>query len=350
MVNKYTALTGLSELGNHLNVIKTIKVNNSSLTPDSDKAVNIDLTGYALKGDTLKYINERPYTPVNLNKPVGGKIFYVDDTSTAEYRFFDTEGNVITDAIGAGSTPAYYLRTSKGNGKDKYYVYNDQALGYVGPVEDPSIPWYEGSFIPRLWTYAENGEPVYNSLGTSDGIGTGRANTELVMAADNGKYITNNIDDNFEASHYEGKNCETVWYAIQQMRDEKIGDCDDWFLPSRSELEELRKAIGFVQLTTSDDPVVVPVGAVTGGVIAGTADGEVHYTDFENRVGEDRRVCYPSENKFWDPKYFFWSSSELSDSTALGWVGMFQAWIDDKYPIPKDMVYGLSGVIGVRAF
>ncbi len=337
MVNKYTALTGLSELGNHLDVIKTVKVNNSSLTPDSNKAVNIDLTGYALKSDTLKYINERPYTPIPANlKHVGGKIFYVDDTSTAEYQFFDTDGNVITDVIGAGSTPAYYLRTSEGNGKDKYYVYHDQAI--IGPMD-----------TPLLWTYAEDGAAVYNSLGTSDGIGTGRANTELVMAADNGKYITNDIDDEYEAKWYDGMNCETVWYVIQQMRNEKVGGCDDWFVPSKSELEELRKAIGFVELTTSDDPVVVPVGAVTGGVIAGTADGEVHYTDYTDEwTDANRRVCYPSENKFWDPSYAFWSSSESSEDSnecAASWNGMMQVLLDTGFP--KD---GGSGVIGVRAF
>lgn len=44
-----TKLSGIAE-GAEVNVISTIKVNNTALTPSS-KAVNIDLTGYALKSD-----------------------------------------------------------------------------------------------------------------------------------------------------------------------------------------------------------------------------------------------------------------------------------------------------------
>lgn len=42
---------GLTATGGQANVIETVKVNGTALTPDASKAVNIDLSGYATKSD-----------------------------------------------------------------------------------------------------------------------------------------------------------------------------------------------------------------------------------------------------------------------------------------------------------
>ena len=239
--------------------------------------------------------------------PVGGKIFYIDSSSDEVVKFYDANGDIMEN-VAVGDTPFAYKVVSQGtSGRDKYYVFHDQL------------------FTSKRWTYYENGEYVYNSLGVENGIGKGKSNTALVMSADNGKYIT--PDSNGEA---------TCWYIIKQMRDNLYGGCDDWFLPSRAELEELRKAIGFQVITTSDDPVVLSAGAVTGGSIAGTADGNTHYRD-----SDTTRTCYPSATKFLDNH--FWSSSEYSAQDAWTWNYYNQAWHNSG----KGSGYGVAGV---RAF
>ena len=222
--------------------------------------------------------------------PVGGKIFYIDETSDRVVEFYDQYGDLIEN-VSVGDSPYAYKVVSEGSsGKDKYYVYWDEM------------------FTSKRWTYYENGSYVYNSLGTQDGIGKGKGNTAIVMAADSGKYITN--DSNGVA---------TLWYTLKQMRDNKYGGCDDWFVPSKAEIEELRKAIGFQVVTTSDDPVILSAGAVTGGVIAGTADGQAHYRDYSTT-----RTCYPSATKFLDN--YIWASSEYSAQGAWFWHYGAQVW------------------------
>lgn len=145
---------------------------------------------------------------------VGGTIFYIDSTATgATYHFYDQYGEEISD-VAVGDSP--YAYTVEGTpSKDKYYVFNPSAV--IGS---------------KRWTYYSNGEYVYNSLGTADGIGKGKTNTTTVMAADDGAYITN--DSNGVA---------TIWYELKQFRDNKVGNCDDWFIPSKAELEALRTAV-----------------------------------------------------------------------------------------------------------
>ena len=136
------------------------------------------------------------------------------------------------------------------------------------------------------------------------------------MARDNGAYVTANSNG-----------YPTIWYQLQQTRLAKAGGCDDWFVPSRSEIEELRKAIGFQVITTSDEPVILPAGKVTGGVIAGKADGQAHYRD---RPSSTVRTCYPSDTKFLNN--YIWGSSENSSQYAWNWGYGGQGWnYDDKY-------------------
>lgn len=268
-------------------------------------AVTLKENVYGMTGTGRKVrIGHVTETEVDLF-PVGGKIFYIDSTSDEVVEFYDQYGDVIEN-VAVGDSPYAYKILTAGT-KDKYYVY------------------YDSLYTSKRWTYYENGAYVYNSLGTENGIGKGKSNTTLVMSADSGKYVTNNSNG-----------VATCWYTIKEMRDNLVGGCDDWFLPSKAELEELRKAIGFQVVTTSDDPVILSAGAVTGGVIAGTADGQAHYKDYNTT-----RTCYPSATKFLDN--YMWSSSEYSAQDAWLWNCTYQNW--DNYN--KDYNYS---VCAVRAF
>ena len=239
--------------------------------------------------------------------PVGGTIFWIDPDSDEEVEFFDQYGDLIP-SVSIGDKPFAYRVTSQGqSGKDKYYVYHDQL------------------FTSKRWTYYENGAYVYNSLGTKTGVGEGKKNTQIVMNADSGKYITN--DSNGVA---------TIWYTLQQARTNKYGGCDDWFVPSDGEIEELRKAIGFVKLPSSDPAPTMSAGAVTGGNIAGEADGQVHAYEYNGY-----KTYYPSATKFLNS--YIWASSDYSASIAWLWSYSLQAWNSN----PKND--NLS-VFGVRAF
>ena len=165
-----------------------------------------------------------PSTPTDLT-PVGGTIFYIDDTVDGVYEFFDACGNRI-ESVQVGDRPHAYRVIEKGS-KDKYYVYHDEVYDKLE------------------WTYYNGDVPVYESLDdTSGDIGSGKITTGIAMAKDNGAYITAN----------------TIWYQLQMIRDAKVGGCNDWFIPSVYEINELREAI--------------LLGSVTGGKIAGSYYGE----------------------------------------------------------------------------
>ena len=191
-------------------------------------------------------------------KPVGGTIFYIDDTADGEYQFFDTWGNLIEN-VRVGDRPYYYRVIKKGS-KDKYYVYYDEV------------------FDKLRWTYYKDNNYVHESLSTSGNTGSGKANTEIVMAKDSGTYIT--PDSN---------RTSTIWYRLQQVRSDKGTGCDDWFVPSIDELELLRLAI--------------KSGSVTGGIVAGSSYNK---SIFNNK--------------------WLWSSSEFLSQRAWYWHHVHQCW------------------------
>ena len=239
---------------------------------------------------------------------VGGKIFYIDETADGTFEFYDYNENLIHD-VKVGDSPYAYRVIVPGT-KDKYYVYHDEM------------------YTSKRWTYYKDGAYVYDAIGSlSQTIGTGKANTDIMMARDNGAYVT--ADSN---------GTPTIWYQLQQTRLAKAGGCDDWFIPSRLEMEELRKAIGFQVVTPADEPIILPAGKVTGGVIAGTADGQAHYRDYESN---NTRTCYPSETKFLNN--YIWSSSESSSQSAWLWNYTNQVWGN----VSKS---GNSSVFFARAF
>lgn len=195
-------------------------------------------------------------------KAVGGTIFYIDDKADGIYEFFDVDGNLIKD-VKVGDKPYYYRVLEKGS-KDKYYVYHDEM------------------HMAKRWAYYKNESFVYSAIDSlGKGIGKGKTNTEIMMARDNGAYVTAN-----------SSGCPTIWYQLQRARDAKVSGCDDWFVPSKNEIEALR--------------VAIKSGSITGGEIAGDSYDE---SIFSKSHG-----------------YCFWSSSGYSSQYAWLWYSLNQGW------------------------
>ena len=209
-------------------------------------------------------------------KRVGGTIFYIDNAIHSVYEFFDINGNLIEN-VQMGDKPYAYRIISKDSG-DKYYVYHDEL--YTSNMR---------------WAYYKEGEFVLESLNTLNVAGLGKANTEIVMTKDNGAYIAEDSDG-----------YPTIWYQLQQVRNAKVGDCNDWFIPSRGEVEELRLAI--------------KSGIITGGTIAGPLYGKSVFSD-----------------------NYIWTSSEYSSQNAWIWDCDSQSW-------DYDTKNGYDSVFFVRAF
>ena len=194
--------------------------------------------------------------------PVGGTIFYIDDKADGIYEFFDVDGNLIKD-VKVGDRPHAYRVVKKGS-VDKYYVYHDEM------------------HMAKRWAYYKDGSFVYSAIDLlGKGIGKGKTNTEIMMARDNGAYVTAN-----------SSGCPTIWYQLQRARDAKVGGCDDWFVPSKKEIEALRLAI--------------KSGSITGGEIAGASYDE---SIFSKSHG-----------------YYIWSSSGYSSQYAWLWHCPNQSW------------------------
>ena len=104
----------------------------------------------------------------------------------------------------------------------------------------------------------------------------------------------------------DAKGYPTIWYQLQQVRDDEVGGCDDWFVPSVDEFEELRKA--------------VESGSVRGGIIAGSS--------YNTSVFKNKHL---------------WSSSETSLMSAYAWDREDQYWDG----VGK---YGRFSVLFARAF
>ena len=179
-----------------------------SANPSEESSRQVEIS-YTFLGQTATTtITQDKY----LGNPVGGKIYYIDDTADGTYSFYDAEGNVIP-SVAVGDAPAMYKVLTPGT-KDKYYVCNTTL--------------YPNS----IWTYYKNGDYVYNSLGaTGTAIGTGKTNTDTVMAADNGAYITS-----------DSKGYSTIWYQLSQARSLSLEGNTDWFIPSKDEMDAVKTA------------------------------------------------------------------------------------------------------------
>lgn len=93
-----TKLAGIAEKA-QVNVIETVKINNSALTPDG-KAVNIDLSGYALKTDissAYKAMGSKKFAelPTGLGEVNKGEVYNVTDAFKDGDKVYPAGTNVL---------------------------------------------------------------------------------------------------------------------------------------------------------------------------------------------------------------------------------------------------------------
>ena len=195
---------------------------------------------------------------ITTTAPVGGTIFYIDEDVDDIYEFFDVDGNLIEN-VQIGDKP-YAYRVVKKDPRNKYYVYHDEVYDNL------------------RWTYYKNGNYVYEVLDTPTKMCSGRKNTRKIIEKDNEAYTTLDF-----------YGFPTIWCQLQQIRNTKVGGCDDWFVPSKNEIEFLRLAI--------------VSGRITGGTIAKDWYDESEFTNKR-----------------------FWSSSEASSLCVWNWCHHRQRW------------------------
>lgn len=182
---------------------------------------------YGLKGDGTKIFLGTKAVAVDVGSPVGGRIFYIDETSDEEVQFFDVNGALI-ESVSVGDMPFYYKVTNPGtSGKDKYYIYYEWSRNY---------PRFKSN-----WTYynSQTSSWVDELLDcTQESIGSGRQNTLNIMSYDSGAYIKNSTTEK-----------PTIWSILKKVNEAKEFNCNDWYVPSSSELYALR---GFIQTHIGD--------------------------------------------------------------------------------------------------
>ena len=138
--------------------------------------------------------------------PLGGRVFYVNSSggSGAEYHFYDASYNEITDQTVTGLANAKYYSKTGTASADKFYVYdttNGLQSGYY-------------------WGYYKT-----STGATANSIGSGKTNTATVLS----KGVPTDYTPN-------------IWSYVKDMRDSKIGGCDDWFIASKAEQDQLRSS------------------------------------------------------------------------------------------------------------
>ena len=158
---------------------------------DSSRSIEVSYTFLGKTATTT--ITQGKY----VGDPLGGTIFYIDDTADGAYEFYDAEGNVIP-SVAVGDSPAMYKVLTPGT-KDKYYVCNTTLY--------PSLQW-----------------GMYNTStgATGTAIGTGKSNTNIVMATS------------------AATTSRTIWYQLAQTRSNSLEGYTDWFVPSEEEAEAVR--------------------------------------------------------------------------------------------------------------
>ena len=192
----------------------------------------------------------------HLGNPIGGKIFYIDDTADGTYLFYDVGGNLMPD-VSVGNPPGSYTVLTAGS-KDKCYVYQDAIYD--------SLQW--GKFD--------------TSIGATDtAIGTGKSNTAILLATD------------------AVSSTDTIWYKLQQIRNASTGGCNDWFVPSMKEIEKLRLAVNS--------------GSITGGTIAGSSYEESVFKSKNLWSSSEQEAKY-SWKWFYDRQHWFSTYKSINDS------------------------------------
>lgn len=179
-------------------------------------SVTFNSNVYGLTGTGRKVVIGKVNDTVSNAFLCSGKIFYIDESVDSVYHFYDRNGEEITD-VQVGDSP--YAYTVDGDTtKKKYYVCHETNTS-------------------ARWTYNNGSAWVYNEVGgTSNDIGKGKLNTDIVMAASSGAYIKAD-------SAGDGSNVPTIWYVIKQLRDNNVGGSNDWYAASREEIRKAEQAV-----------------------------------------------------------------------------------------------------------
>lgn len=128
---------------------------------------------------------------INSKNKVGGRIFFIDETSDEIVKFYDKEGKEIDTYI--GSLPFSYEIIKAGN-KPKYWVYSSKTKACV--------PW---------------GLSTDKELGTSVKFGAGFNNTKKIL----------------------DEGAEGLCTYVKELRVDT--GLDDWFIGSKEEMKKLRE-------------------------------------------------------------------------------------------------------------
>lgn len=177
---------------------------------------------------------------------VGGTIFYIDNTADGTYTFYNAQGTQVSaPTVGTDCTGWTYEVT--GASKDKFYVYNQNAMFPTGRARTHLEPDYS-------WTYLDESKGrVYELVGASgNGIGAGKTNTSTVMTYNNGVYIQG-PEPSYVGPNYSYEE-ETIWYICDNFNKgtytlngsavSNTTGCSDWYVPSMNELLAMKDAIG----------------------------------------------------------------------------------------------------------
>lgn len=128
---------------------------------------------------------------------VGGYIFYIDDTATGIYTFKNGSGETVSAPSLHDNCTDWTYTVSGGNDKDKYYVA------------------YNNLYTNLTWGAVDTAIGIYD-----DGIGVGRSNTNAAIGS---------------AADITG----SIWELIRTMRANNTGGCDDWYIGSKLEMQQI---------------------------------------------------------------------------------------------------------------
>jgi len=151
--------------------------------------------------------------------PIGGRIFYDNGDNGATYKFYDSSMNELTNQTVSGLANAVYYTVRGTVESDRWYVYDNTT--HTDTIQGKSV-----TFTGGLSSDVLCGGYYNTTTGvTSNTIGSGKTNTQTVVNMGVPTDYTPNI-----------------WGYIKYCIDNRLNGCDDWFIASTAEQEQLRSS------------------------------------------------------------------------------------------------------------